>query len=220
MNYLKNIAIAGTFVAASVASIGSADALVVQNFAGTLLGFGANAEAISSSSGSANPLGSVATDNQPTHLDSVSLGYAVGDPNSLVGFKFVNATASEKTVTVTASYNHPDNASYFKTFWSFDPTGTVPLPGYVVEGDNNPEDLGSITFGAYGLAYLFVQYLGGGDYLGSNAATETLTFVVANGGGGHLTPTVPLPPSMVLFGTGLLGLGFLSARRRRKATSV
>ncbi len=32
-------------------------------------------------------------------------------------------------------------------------------------------------------------------------------------------PGVPIPPALLLFGSGLLGLGFLSARRRKKLTS-
>jgi hypothetical protein len=47
------------------------------------------------------------------------------------------------------------------------------------------------------------DYLGGFDY------------VITGGAGGHLYAHTPLPPSVLLLGSGLLGLGALKWRRRR-----
>lgn len=58
------------------------------------------------------------------------------------------------------------------------------------------------------------------DTFGANDDTPFITFSVSSNVTDSRIPEVPLPPSLVLFGSGLLGLGFLSARRRRKGESI
>jgi hypothetical protein len=63
-----------------------------------------------------------------------------------------------------------------------------------------------------GFSQLDLSYVGGGDY---NPGVDNLTFEFVNSVAG--ASSAPLPPTMLLLGSGLLGLGFLPRRKKHEA---
>lgn len=211
MNYLKNMAVAVVFVVASIVSAGFASAVTVNS-----MGFDAFAVSGNTGSLTATPTLNIVAGNPTT-----SATYELLEAGSIIGFKFGNFDIATKYLEVSLIYSAIQNAPSFVTWWAEDAIGSVPLLGAATSGSDANQTMGIIEFAQNTVAYLFVQYNGPqAEYLDYSSSESFSVRVLANGPSAASAPAVPLPPSLVLFGTGLLGVGFLSMRRRRKATSV
>lgn len=226
MKIFKKMSMAGVVLAVSLGSYTTAEALSVGSLTGVVgaysdtngvpLGgfvFGSPTDALI--------LPTNELDQTPPN-DSSVLSIAHDDGNKVVAYRFANASGPALATRVTFDFHDlpegpPDNYIVgFDAFWAENADGTgilATLTGSL---------LGPIAFGQLTAAYLFVTFNSVLPHAGNSEQLVTILFESSLSGGEGMpgAPSVPLPPSMVLFGTGLLGLGFLSARRRKKATSV
>lgn len=206
MSFLKKISIVGAVLGASMMLASSAGAVSVTSFSGDA--FGDTSDVVGSGDdGSTTSLTGV--------LSSVSLSglLQVGVAGEFM-FKFENTYNLGGNLALGASVSEVPTSQIegFTLSWlnsTFDVLDTVnglPAP--------DPGELGIITgFGS--VVYLLATW----DNV-TGGVGPTLTFNLSQAVTTDIPSSVPLPPSLVLFGSGLLGLGFLSVRRRRKATSV
>lgn len=200
MSFLKNISIAGAVLGASMMLASSASAIVVTgDFKDDGGNFVADYAAVNVAAG------------QALIADSNFFG---DGPSDQLYFEFHNTSFND--VFIIASIN--DNPDFIWDHF----VATLYKADGVTEIDTF-EDLPAPTSGNIfggvidGLAnfILVLEW----DGVESTLTNGHINIIVASSADVHFGE-VPLPPSLVLFGSGLLGLGFLSARRRRKATSV
>lgn len=212
MKYLMKMTMAGAFVAALGLSVSSASAISVTSAAG-FEAFGVT--------GTAVPLlGTTEVNNLPINTGDVYATFvSSGDDYTKLAYKFYNGGVPTLSTTVRVTYNDETNSGAFETYWATDTTGSAASKLTGPDNIMHNAYMDTIDFATGSGAYLVILFKTAFDTNFLSSVTLGLT-VTEGGEGGIDAPTVPLPPSMVLFGTGLLGLGFLSARRRRKATSV
>ncbi|MBL4893228.1 MAG: hypothetical protein JKX91_15695 [Rhizobiaceae bacterium] len=128
-------------------------------------------------------------------------------------FKFENTfLGGNLALGASVSEVPTDQIEGFTLTWLNSAFGVLDLVNGLPAPD--PGELGIVTsFGS--VVYLLATW----DNV-TGGVGPTLTFNLSQAVTTDIPSSVPLPPSLVLFGSGLLGLGFLSVRRRRKATSV
>lgn len=219
MKLINKVGVVGAVLGAAMMFTGSAHAYAVNSIINPAL-----PGAVVIGDGFSN--NSVA-DDATTNLDgsdqsglalSDELGYG-SDGEFRFAFKNTNLGGQNILVTMAVTESYTPYVEGFTAVWKNNLNQPLGLPylGLPVTSSGPI----SVVVAAGSLFYLVVTWnnVVDGGINGGGELPKLLFTLASKETADELTP-VPVPPSLALFGTALLGMGFLTARRRRKSTSA
>lgn len=216
MSLIKKFGIAGAVFGASMAFAGTASAVSVS---GTFSDDFSNDTVADGGTFNLDNTGLASFTSTSTGLTPGGISPLPGGPGQF-WFEFKNTSATN--LYFRASVNDTPNGFIDGFTLTWKNAALQDLESYTV---GLPAPFGTtlnITAAVDSIYYLVATWTGatsadngGGSYTAPELIFKVTTFVSL-----EAPSEVPIPPSLVLFGSGLLGLGFLSARRRKKVASV
>lgn len=223
MSFLKKISIAGAVLGASMMLASSAGATIV-TVSGALSDVSNNSLVDNTIVGDGQLFPQVSLADNSALVTGLSDAFAPNDGSDGGGgelwFEFVNTSAENLFFKARANDILNGFIGGFRLTWMDSAKHALTsTPIGLPSPDGTTLDITA----AQGVVYYLVATWDSAFALddgNDGFSVPIVGFSVSTASSGNAPSTVPLPPSLVLFGSGLLGLGFLSARRRRKATSV